>query len=97
MKTPDLSNCRSVEEIRAEVAHCLESETVVRNAREARRFFKQAGIGGCVNARTFFRERREIPSICPLRRTILVYVDIQEYYIDPGSVDYVYSYDIITY
>ena len=93
MKTINFEGCKTAQEIEERVKAALEYETIVANDNEAEQWFKDAGYEGDVIHRDV------------LRKTIWLWDDkmdgeysvsvaVDAHYVDPGSVDYVYSYSV---
>lgn len=92
----DLNDCRSVEDIRGVVLASLKDETLVRNRMEARGWFRANGCKGRIKARTALEAKKQLNSVGPLHRAILVNAIVMEYFIDPDGKK-LYSCDIVKY
>ena len=95
MNTPDISMCKSPQEVRETLQMALAAKTIVGGVAEARRWFRKNGINGKVQTRNILNEKKEYRGV--LGRSILTYIRIDEYFIDPKDGKCVYSYDVITY
>lgn len=93
MKTITLKNCKSREDIESVILSSLEYENVVKDSAEARAWFSEAAIDGDVHSNDVVNE---VVSVWDgeLSAEELYRVIVTEYYVDSGSNDYVYSYDI---
>ena len=92
-KNITFSDCKSQEDIEAKILAALEYDELVDNEAGARQWFKDAGIEGDVISRDIVNTRVSIwneEHQGEEEYTVRIY----EHYVDPGSVDYVYSYVI---
>lgn len=86
-------NVKSVEEIKAIIEDALQYDNLVENKQEAEQFFRDAEMEGDMITRdvisttvSIWNEEMQGEEVYDVR--------VREHYIDPGSVDYVYSYSI---
>lgn len=92
-KNITFSDCKSYEDIEAKILAALEYDELVDDEAAARQWFKDAGMEGDVISRDIVNTRVSIwneEHQGEEEYTVRVY----EHYVDPGSVDYVYSYVI---
>ena len=92
-KNITFSNCKSYEDIEATVLAALEYDELVDDEAAARQWFKDAEMDGDVISRDIVNTQVSIWNE-EMNGEELYRVRIYEHYIDPGSVDYVYSYII---
>ena len=93
MKQIQFAECKSVEDIENTIKNALQYDEVVENEEAARQWFKDAEIEGDVISRDIVNTRVSIwneEMTGEEEYTVRVY----EHYVDPGSVDYVYSYTL---
>ena len=95
MNTPDISPCRTPQDIRDALFVAMAGKTVVANRCGAIRWFRKAGIPGKVRSRTILDEKREFRGL--FGRVVFVRARIEEYFIDPKSGDCVYTCETIVY
>lgn len=88
------NDCKSVEDIEKVIQKCLEYDEVVNNKEEAQQWFKAAEMEGDVISRDILNTIVRIWNT-EKNGEEFYRVVIYEHYIDPGSMDYVYSYEII--
>ena len=92
-KNITFSNCKSYEDIEAIVLAALEYDEQVEDEEAARQWFMAAEIEGDVISRDVVNTRVSIRNE-EMKGEEEYTVRIYEHYVDPGSVDYVYSYII---
>jgi len=92
-KNITFSNCKSYEDIEATILAALEYDELVDDEAGARQWFKDAEMDGDVISRDVVNTQVSIWNE-EMNGEELYRVRIYEHYIDPGSVDYVYSYEI---
>lgn len=93
----NLSGCKSLDEIRDTVHAGIPEDILVRNRREARRWFRKRNIKGRIHESIAFREHKTVGSSGPLRRDMLVCTLVTEYRAGDQTPERTYSIDIITY
>ena len=87
------NGCKSYEDIEAIVLSTLKYDEVVDDETVARQWFNGAGIDGDITSREVVNANVSIWNE-EMNGEELYNVRIFEYYVDSGSSDYVYSYDI---
>lgn len=92
-KNITFSNCKSHEDIESKILAALEYNELVDDEAAARQWFRDAGIEGDVISRDIVNTRVSIWNE-EMNSEEEYTVRIYEHYVDPGSVDYVYSYVI---
>ena len=92
-KNITFSDCKSYEDIKTKILAALEYDELVDDEEAARQWFKDAGIEGDVISRDIVNTRVSIWNE-EMNGEEEYTVRIYEHYVDPGSVDYVYSYVI---
>ena len=92
-KNITFSNCKSYEDLEATVLAALKYDELVDDEAAARQWFKAAEIEGDVISRDVVNTR---VCICNenMNGEVEFTIHIYEHYVDPGSIDYVYSYII---
>jgi len=93
MKQIQFAECKSVEDIENTIKNALQYDEVVENEEAARQWFKDAEIEGDVISRDIVNTRVSIWNE-EMNGEEEYTVRVYEHYVDPGSVDYVYSYTI---
>ena len=93
MKQIQFAECKSVEDIKNTIKNALQYDEVVENEEAARQWFKDAEIEGDVISRDIVNTRVNIWNE-EMNGEEEYTVRVYEHYVDPGSVDYVYSYTI---
>lgn len=94
MKQIKFNDPKSYEDIEATILAALEYDELVDDEAAARQWFKDAGTEGDVISRDIVNTRVSVwneEHQGEEEYTVRVY----EHYVDPGSVDYVYSYEIV--
>lgn len=94
MKRFDFTKCRNEADIRSVILTALENEIVVSSDEDARTFFKEQAFDGEVTTRTIVSEQVSIWNE-EMNGEEVYNVMVWEHYTDPGSFDYVYTFDII--
>lgn len=92
-KNITFSECKSYEDIEAVCLAALEYDELVDDRKGAEQWFKDAEMDGDVISRDVVNTQVSIWNE-EMNGEELYSVRIYEHYIDPGSVDYVYSYEI---
>ena len=93
MKQIQFAECKSVEDVENTIKNALQYDEVVENEEAARQWFKDAEIEGDVISRDIVNTRVSIWNE-EMNGEEEYTVRVYEHYVDPGSVDYVYSYTI---
>ena len=93
MKQIQFAECKSVEDIKNTIKNALQYDEVVENEEAARQWFKDAEIEGDVISRDIVNTRVSVWNE-EMNGEEEYTVRVYEHYVDPGSVDYVYSYTI---
>lgn len=94
-KNITFNECKSYEDIEAVCLAALEYDELVDDRKGAEQWFKDAEMEGDVISRDVVNTQVSIWYINEeMNGEVLYSVRIYEHYIDPGSVDYVYSYEI---
>lgn len=86
-------DCKSVQDIEKTINDALEYDEVVKNEEEAQQWFKAAEMDGELISRDILNTCVSIWNE-EMKGEEIYRVVIYEHYIDPGSMDYVYSYEI---
>lgn len=92
MQKLNFGGCVKRKEIKQVVEDYLQYKTVVEPTK-VRRYFQDCGIGGEIHSSTIvstvhtYWDRK-------VAREKAYLINIDEHYVDPGSIDYVYSYKI---
>lgn len=93
MKQIKFAECKSYEDIENTIMNALQYDEVVENEEAARQWFKDAEIEGDVISRDIVNTRVSIWNE-EMNGEEEYTVRVYEHYVDPCSVDYVYSYTI---
>ena len=94
MKKFDFTKCRNEADIRMAILRALENDNLVLNDEEAEAFFREDGFDGEMTTRTIVSEQVSIWNE-EMNGEEVYNVIVREHYIDSGSSDYFYSFDII--
>lgn len=93
MKQIKFNECKSCEDIENTIQKTLQYDTVVENEAAAQQWFKDAELDGKVISHNIVNTRVSIWNE-EMQGEEEYTVRVYEHYIDPGSMDYVYSYSI---
>ena len=93
MKQIKFNECKSYEDIENTILNALEYEEVVENDNAADQWFKDAEMEGEVRHNVIVSTEVSIWNE-EMQGEEFYHVIVKEHYIDSGSVDYVYSYEI---
>lgn len=93
MKSLNFQNCNSYEDIENVIKNALQYDEVVENDAAAEQWFKDAEMEGDVHHNVIVSTHVSTWNE-EMQGEEEFSVIVKEHYIDSGSVDYVYSYDI---
>ena len=93
----DLSGCKTRDDVRDAVVRALDNETVVNNALDARRLFREQGREGRVRSKIAFSRKHELHTVGPLRRAVLVCAVVTQFGVSGDADARAYSVDVLTY
>ena len=93
MKQITFANCKSYEDIENAIVEALQYDTIVDDEKAAEAYFRECEMEGDVISRDIVNTRVSVWNE-EMNGEEEYSVRVYEHYIDPGSVDYVYSYSI---
>lgn len=93
MKQITFDKCKSYEDIENAIVEALQYDTIVDDEKAAEAYFRECEMEGEVISRDIVNTRVSIWNE-EMNGEEEYSVRVYEHYIDPGSVDYVYSYSI---